>query len=119
MSPTPRCAMMLERLAEESRMGNYGIYFGTHEQGACNASQKDRRHEILAFHPYGAVSAEDRRKQLYDEMLELCRIADEGGMHAIWTGEHHGMNFTIAPNPLLNLVDLARRTRTCAWAPAR
>jgi alkanesulfonate monooxygenase SsuD/methylene tetrahydromethanopterin reductase-like flavin-dependent oxidoreductase (luciferase family) len=38
-------------------------------------------------------------------------IADEGGMHAIWTGEHHGMNFTIAPNPLLNLVDLARRTK--------
>lgn len=57
------------------------------------------------------VSAEEGEKQLYDEMLELCRIADEGGMHAIWTGEHHGMNFTIAPNPLLNLVDLARRTK--------
>ncbi len=49
--------------------------------------------------------------QLYEEMVELCRIADEGGMHAIWTGEHHGMAFTIAPNPLLNLVDLARRTK--------
>lgn len=57
------------------------------------------------------ISAEEDEKQLYDEMLELCRIADEGGMHAIWTGEHHGMNFTIAPNPLLNLVDLARRTK--------
>ena len=57
------------------------------------------------------VSAEDSQKQLYEEMIELCRIADEGGMHAIWTGEHHGMNFTIAPNPLLNLVDLARRTK--------
>jgi len=44
-------------------------------------------------------------------MLELCRMADEGGMSAIWTGEHHGMSFTIAPNPLLNLVDLARRTK--------
>jgi alkanesulfonate monooxygenase SsuD/methylene tetrahydromethanopterin reductase-like flavin-dependent oxidoreductase (luciferase family) len=31
-------------------------------------------------------------------------------MHAIWTGEHHGMNFAIAPNPFLSLVDLARRT---------
>ncbi|RDE08597.1 LLM class flavin-dependent oxidoreductase [Pelagibacterium lacus] len=57
------------------------------------------------------VSAEDDQQQLYREMLELCRIADEGGMHAIWTGEHHGMNFTIAPNPFLNLVDLARRTK--------
>ncbi|MEN4904510.1 LLM class flavin-dependent oxidoreductase [Luteimonas sp. TWI1416] len=57
------------------------------------------------------VSDQQTQKQLYDEMIELCRIADEGGMHAIWTGEHHGMNFTIAPNPFLNLVDLARRTK--------
>ena len=57
------------------------------------------------------VSDHDDQKQLYDEMIALCQIADKGGMHAIWTGEHHGMNFTIAPNPLLNLVDLAHRTR--------
>lgn len=57
------------------------------------------------------VSAGDDQQRLYDEMIELCRIADDGGMHAIWTGEHHGMNFTIAPNPFLNLVDLARRTK--------
>ena len=57
------------------------------------------------------VTPQEPERQLYEEMLELCRIADEGGMHAIWTGEHHGMSFTIAPNPLLNLVDLARRTR--------
>lgn len=57
------------------------------------------------------VSADDDQKRLYDEMIELCRMADEGGMHAIWTGEHHGMNFTIAPNPFLNLIDLARRTK--------
>jgi len=31
-------------------------------------------------------------------------------MHAVWTGEHHGMDFTIAPNPFLNLIDLARHT---------
>lgn len=57
------------------------------------------------------VSASDEQRQLYEDMLELCRIADEGGMHAIWTGEHHGMNFTIAPNPFLNLIDIARRTK--------
>ena len=57
------------------------------------------------------VSAADDQKRLYEEMIELCRIADEGGMHAIWTGEHHGMNFTIAPNPFLNLIDIARRTK--------
>lgn len=64
----------------------------------------------LFVHMERVNPAEDER-QLYEEMLELCRIADDGGMHAIWTGEHHGMSFTIAPNPLLNLVDLARRTR--------
>lgn len=57
------------------------------------------------------IAPEEDQRQLYQEMIELCRIADEGGMHAIWTGEHHGMNFTIAPNPFLNLVDLARRTK--------
>ena len=57
------------------------------------------------------ISAEESQKKLYDEFIELCEIADRGGMHAIWTGEHHGMNFTIAPNPFLNLVDLARRTK--------
>lgn len=57
------------------------------------------------------LSPEQDQQQLYQEMLELCRIADEGGMHAIWTGEHHGMNFTIAPNPFVSLVDIARRTK--------
>ena len=56
------------------------------------------------------ISADQNEKQLYDEFVELCKIADKGGMHAVWTGEHHGMNFTISPNPLLNLVDLARVT---------
>ena len=56
------------------------------------------------------ISAGQDEKQLYDEFVELCQIADRGGMHAIWTGEHHGMNFTISPNPLLNLIDLANKT---------
>jgi alkanesulfonate monooxygenase SsuD/methylene tetrahydromethanopterin reductase-like flavin-dependent oxidoreductase (luciferase family) len=64
----------------------------------------------LFVHMERVSDAQDQR-QLYDEMIALCQIADNAGMHAIWTGEHHGMNFTIAPNPLLNLVDLARRTR--------
>ena len=57
------------------------------------------------------ISPDQDQKQLYDEFVQLCKIADEGGMHAVWTGEHHGMNFTIAPNPFINLVDLARQTR--------
>ncbi|WP_019673754.1 LLM class flavin-dependent oxidoreductase [Psychrobacter lutiphocae] len=50
-------------------------------------------------------------QQLHDEFVQLAKMADTGGMHAIWTGEHHGMDFTIAPNPFLNLVDLAHHTK--------
>ncbi|MEQ9695585.1 LLM class flavin-dependent oxidoreductase [Shimia sp. SDUM112013] len=57
------------------------------------------------------ISPDQDQKKLYDEFIALCKMADAGGMHAIWTGEHHGMNFTIAPNPFLNLVDLAHHTK--------
>jgi len=57
------------------------------------------------------LNAEQTHSQLYEELVQLCEIADKGGMHAIWTGEHHGMDFTIAPNPFINLADLARRTK--------
>lgn len=56
------------------------------------------------------LDASQNHKQLYDEFIQLCEIADKGGMHAIWTGEHHAMDFTIAPNPFVNIADLARRT---------
>ncbi|WP_420343819.1 LLM class flavin-dependent oxidoreductase [Paenirhodobacter sp.] len=64
----------------------------------------------LFIHMERVDPTEDQR-QLYEEMIALCEIADRGGMHAIWSGEHHAMNFTIAPNPFLTLVDLARRTK--------
>lgn len=49
--------------------------------------------------------------QLHAELIELCKMADAGGMRAIWTGEHHGMEFTIAPNPLTSLVDISHHTK--------
>ena len=56
------------------------------------------------------LDASQNHQQLYEEFIQLCEIADRGGMHAIWTGEHHAMDFTIAPNPFVNIADLARRT---------
>lgn len=56
------------------------------------------------------LNAEQSQEELYSEFIALCEIADRAGMHAIWTGEHHAMDFTIAPNPFINLADLARRT---------
>lgn len=57
------------------------------------------------------TSPEQDQKELYDNFITLSKIADDGGMHAVWTGEHHGMDFTIAPNPFLNLIDLAQQTK--------
>ncbi|MDL4915165.1 MAG: LLM class flavin-dependent oxidoreductase [Enterobacterales bacterium endosymbiont of Blomia tropicalis] len=57
------------------------------------------------------TSPDEPQGKLYREMIELCEMADNAHMHAIWTGEHHGMNFTIAPNPLINIADLANRTK--------
>ncbi len=57
------------------------------------------------------LTPEDDQTRLYEEFIELCELADKSGFHAIWTGEHHGMNFTIAPNPFISLADLARRTQ--------
>ena len=57
------------------------------------------------------INANQSHEELYEEFVSLCELADEGGMHAIWTGEHHGMDFTIAPNPFISIADLARRTK--------
>ncbi|MVA58605.1 LLM class flavin-dependent oxidoreductase [Agrobacterium vitis] len=57
------------------------------------------------------LDASQSHKSLYEEFLQLCEIADKGGMHAIWTGEHHGMDFTIAPNPFVTIADLANRVK--------
>lgn len=57
------------------------------------------------------LDASQNHKELYEEFIALCEIADRGGMHAIWTGEHHAMDFTIAPNPFVSISDLARRTK--------
>lgn len=67
--------------------------------------------EFSLFVHMEQIDASQDQKQLYDEFIELCKMADAGGMRAVWTGEHHGMNFTIAPNPFLNLVDVARQTK--------
>lgn len=50
-------------------------------------------------------------RELYDNLVELAQMADAGGMCTFWTGEHHGIEYTITPNPFLVLVDIARQTK--------
>lgn len=48
--------------------------------------------------------------RLFDELTELVLLAEEAGFETAWIGEHHGMEFTIAPNPFINLAYLGART---------
>lgn len=52
------------------------------------------------------------QRKLFDEMTELVKIAEEGGFETAWIGEHHGLAYTIAPNPFINLSYLAAKTST-------
>ncbi len=40
-------------------------------------------------------------RQIFDELTALVKIAEEGGFETAWIGEHHGMEFTVAPNPFI------------------
>lgn len=67
--------------------------------------------EFSLFAHMERLTPDDDHTQLHSDFLHMCRMADEGGMRAIWTGEHHGMEFTISPNPFLSLVDIAHHTK--------
>ena len=67
--------------------------------------------EFSLFAHMERLTADQPHDVLYQEFLDLCQMADDGGMRAIWTGEHHGMEFTIAPNTFITLTDVARHTK--------
>jgi alkanesulfonate monooxygenase SsuD/methylene tetrahydromethanopterin reductase-like flavin-dependent oxidoreductase (luciferase family) len=51
-------------------------------------------------------------RELFLELEELVLTAEAGGFETAWIGEHHGMEFTIAPNPFVQLAYLAAKTKT-------
>ena len=67
--------------------------------------------EFSLFAHMERLTAEEDHESLYADFVSLCKMADEGGMRAIWTGEHHGMEFTITPNPFITITDIARQTK--------
>ena len=67
--------------------------------------------EFSLFAHMERLTADQPHEALYADFIALCKMADQGGMRAIWTGEHHGMEFTIAPNPFTTLVDLSHHTQ--------
>jgi len=67
--------------------------------------------EFSLFAHMDRMDAGQAHPALYADFIELCKMADQGGMRAIWTGEHHAMDFTITPNPFTTLVDLSHHTK--------
>ncbi len=63
----------------------------------------------LFVHMERAVATKPHR-ELFDEVEELVLAAESAGFESAWIGEHHGMEFTIAPNPFIQLAHLAART---------
>ncbi|MDX2266309.1 MAG: LLM class flavin-dependent oxidoreductase [Hyphomicrobiales bacterium] len=47
---------------------------------------------------------------LFAELEELALMAEAGGFETVWIGEHHAMEFTIAPNPFIPIAYLAAKT---------
>lgn len=67
--------------------------------------------EFSLFVHMERLTPDQPHEQLNEEFIALCKMADDAGMRAVWTGEHHGMEFTIAPNPLMSLVNIAHHTK--------
>ena len=51
-------------------------------------------------------------RDLFLDLEDLVLAAEAAGFETAWIGEHHGMEFTIAPNPFVQLAHLAARTST-------
>ena len=50
-------------------------------------------------------------RELFEKLEDLVLRAEAAGFESAWIGEHHGMEFTIAPNPFVQLAYLAAKTK--------
>ncbi|WP_443095388.1 LLM class flavin-dependent oxidoreductase [Rothia koreensis] len=48
----------------------------------------------------------------WQNLVELVRIAEEGGFETVWIGEHHSTEYTVSPSPMPQLAYLAAKTST-------
>ena len=51
-------------------------------------------------------------EEVWENLVELVQLAEAGGFHKVWIGEHHSMEYTISPNPMSQLANLAAKTST-------
>ncbi|SMF36478.1 Flavin-dependent oxidoreductase, luciferase family (includes alkanesulfonate monooxygenase SsuD and methylene tetrahydromethanopterin reductase) [Tistlia consotensis] len=55
-------------------------------------------------------SADEDMRGVIAHALDLVKLADQGGFDIAFTAEHHTIEFTISPNPLITLTHWAART---------
>lgn len=68
----------------------------------------------MKFSIVGFMSRNDPAKdmrQVSDELLDLVKLADEGGFEIAWVAEHHTIEATISPNPFTILTHWAAHTK--------
>ena len=56
------------------------------------------------------MTPEASMRQVERHVLDMVRMADEGGFESVWAAEHHALEMTIAPNPFQILTWWAAHT---------
>jgi alkanesulfonate monooxygenase SsuD/methylene tetrahydromethanopterin reductase-like flavin-dependent oxidoreductase (luciferase family) len=51
-------------------------------------------------------------RQLFEDLVDLVHVAEDGGFSTVWIGEHHAMEYTVSPSPMPLLAYLASETKT-------
>ena len=51
-------------------------------------------------------------RQLFEDLVDLVHVAEDGGFCTVWIGEHHAMEYTVSPSPMPLLAYLAAETKT-------
>lgn len=65
--------------------------------------------EFAFLADHGRLDASRTYAELFDEMVELVGLAEEGGFEYVFCGEHHAIEMTTGPNPMSVLTYLAAK----------
>src|SRR5262245_18425851 len=110
--PASSCNRMCSRMLCSSMLASWESYrYGP----LAERYVRTRRTEAVKFSI--AVNMMRRRPDMPMETvaaqaLELVTTAERLGFHIAWAAEHHTIEYTIAPNPLVLIIHWAAHTRT-------
>ena len=114
--------IMLQRYVREHQQEAFGLYVGDDQSGDVRGSSKNlnidlprinKERNAMKFSLFAHMERFDAsvsHQESLADLVELVQLAEAGGFETVWVGEHHGMEFTIAPNPFLYLTYLAAHT---------